>query len=330
MRLRRPRDHGLQRGRGGRAVDLDRVERAATAIDPVFLRSPQFLAEELREPLGCDVVLKVETANPIRSFKGRGTDWLARSGGDGPLACASAGNFGQGLAYAGRTNGREVHVFVAADANPLKVERIGALGAAVTAVDGDFDDAREAVAAAAAERGWQLVVDGLDAEIAEGAATMAVELAGRERLDAVLVPVGNGSLVCGVAAWLKHAGPDTEVIAVGPEGAPTMERAWRTGDDSPGEPTTTIADGLASRVPVPEALELMREVVDRFVLVSDQAMLRAVRLLYERCGLITEPSGAAGVAAAAELGEELRGRRVATPLCGSNITPDLLARALEA
>jgi threonine dehydratase len=332
VRLHRARDHDLRRGRngGGASVDLDRVKRAATAIDPVFLRSPQFLAEELREPLGCDLVLKVESANPIRSFKGRGTDWLARCGGEGPLSCASAGNFGQGLAYAGRSNGREVHVFVAAGANPLNVERIRALGAAVTEIDGDFDDAREAVAGAAAERGWQLVVDGLDAEIAEGAGTMAIELAAYGTFDAVLVPVGNGSLICGVASWLKHVSPGTEVIAVGPEGAPAMERAWRTGDTSPGEPTGTIADGLASRVPVPEAVELMRQVVDRFVLVADDSMLRAVRLLYERCGLITEPSGAAGIAAAMELGDELRGLTVATPLCGSNVTPDLLARALEA
>ena len=310
-------------------LDLARVERAAAEIDPVFRDSPQFLAEELGGPLGCDLVLKVETVNPIRSFKGRGTDWLARSGGEGPLACASAGNFGQGLAYAGRSNGREVHVFVAADANPLKVERIRALGATVTEIDGDFDDAREAVVSASGERGWQLVVDGLDAEIAEGAGTMAVELARLPPLDAVLVPVGNGSLICGVAGWLKHTSPETEVIAVGPDGAPAMERAWRTGDTSADEPTTTIADGLASRVPVPEAVELMRTVVDRFVLVNDDAMLRAVRLLYERCGLITEPSGAAGIAAAMALKAELRDRRVGVPLCGSNVTPDLLRRALS-
>lgn len=311
-------------------VDLARVERAASAIDPVFLNTPQFLAEELREPLGCEVVLKVETVNPIRSFKGRGTDWLARSGGAAPLACASAGNFGQGLAYAGRTHGREVHVFTARDANPMKVQRIRALGAQVDAVDGDFDDARETVAEAATERGWQLVVDGLDTEIAEGAGTIAVELARHGKLDHLLVPVGNGSLICGVAAWVKHASPDTEVIAVGPAAAPAMERAWRTGDMSVGGPTATIADGLASRVPVPEAVELMREVVDRFVLVDDQALLTAMRLLYERCGLITEPSGAAGVAGVMALGEELRDRAVATPLCGSNVTTELLARALEA
>lgn len=310
-------------------VDLGRVERAAQLIDPVFRDTPQFLADELREPLGCDVVLKVETINPIRSFKGRGTDLLARESGGAPLACASAGNFGQGLAYAGRTHGREVHVFTAADANPLKVARIRALGAAVEVVDGDFDDARDAVEAAAAERGWQLVVDGLDAEIAEGAGTMAVELAPFGRLDHVLVPVGNGSLICGVASWMKSVSPDTEVIAVGPVGAPAMERAWRTGEMETGGPTTTIADGLASRVPVPEALQVMRRVVDQFVLVEDALLLRAVRLVYELCGLVTEPSGVAGIAGILALGEELRGRTVGVPLCGSNVTAHDFARALE-
>ena len=180
-------------------IDAGRVERAAGLIDPVFRDTPQFLAETLREPLGCDVVLKVETVNPIRSLKGRGTDLLARGGDDTPLACGSAGNFGQGLAYAGRTHGREVHVFAAAAANPLKLERMRALGADVVIVDGDFDDAKDAVEARSREQGWRLVIDGRDAEIAEGAATMALELARFGPLDHVVVPVGNGSLICGVA-----------------------------------------------------------------------------------------------------------------------------------
>ena len=174
------------------------------------------------------------------------------------------------------------------------------------------------------------MVDGRDVEIAEGAATIALELARFGALDHVLVPVGNGSLICGVASWMKSVSPETEVIAVGPTGAPAMERAWRTGEMAKGEPTTTIADGLAARVPVPEALELMRKVVDRFILVPDELMLRAVGLVHERCGLVTEPSGAAGVAGVLALGDELRGRTVGVPLCGSNVTPDDFTRALKA
>ena len=309
-------------------VDLGRVERATQLIDPVFRDTPQFAPEALGEALGCEFVLKVETVNPIRSFKGRGTDLLAQAGSRAPLACASAGNFGQGLAYAGRTHGREVRVFAAADANPLKLARMRALGAEVELVDGDFDDARDAVAAESDTRGWQLVVDGLDPEIAEGAGTMAVELARFGHLDHVLVPVGNGSLICGVASWLKSVSPDTEVIAVGPTGAPAMERSWRTGQIVEGGPTTTIADGLAARVPVPEAVELMKKVVDRYLLVDDDLLLRAIRLVYEACGLVSEPSGAAGIAGALALGDELAGRTVGAPLCGSNATPELFARAL--
>jgi threonine dehydratase len=129
---------------------------------------------------------------------------------------------------------------------------------------------------------------------------------------------------------MKSVSPDTEIIAVGPTGAPAMERAWRTGEMARGEPTATIADGLAARVPVPEALELMRKVVDRFILVDDALMLRAVRLVHEHCGLVTEPSGVAGIAGVLELGDELRGRCIGVPLCGSNVTADDFARALNA
>lgn len=310
-------------------IDPARVEEAARAIDPVFTGSPQLRAEDLGAAVGCDVVLKVETVNPIRSFKGRGTDLLVRESQDAAVACASAGNFGQGLAYAGRTHGRAVHVFTAASANPMKVARMRALGATVHQVADDFDAAKDAAEAEAARHGWRLVVDGREPEIAAGAATMALELgAGPWTLDHVLVPVGNGSLICGIGSWVKATSPGTEVVAVGPAGAPAMERAWRTGDMAPGGPTATIADGLAARVPVPEALELMREVVDRFVLVDDELLLRAMRLLVERAGILSEPSGAAGLAGLLALGEELRGRTVAVPVCGSNVTPADLARAL--
>src|SRR3954452_11109235 len=310
-------------------IDPARVERAARAIDAVFTTSPQLRAEDLGAAVGCDVVLKAETVTPIRSFKGRGTDLLVRTSRDGAFACASAGNFGQGLAYAGRTHGRAVHVFTAAGANPSKVARMRALGATVHQVEGDFDAAKDAAEAEAAQRGWRLVVDGREPEIAEGAATMALELGvGPWTLDHVLVPVGNGSLICGIASWVKATSPATEVIAVGPTGAPTMERAWRTGDMAPGGPTATIADGLAARVPVSEALELMRDVVDRFVLVDDELLLRAVRLLVDRAGILSEPSGAAGLAGLLALGDELRGRTVGVPVCGSNVAPADLARAL--
>ena len=311
-------------------IDAGRIERAAAEIDPRFLGTPQFVAGPLGDELGCRVRLKLETITPIRSFKGRGTDLLARTAGDGDvLACASAGNLGQGLAFAGRTRGLPVEIFAARDANPLKLDRMRALRATLHLVDGDFDAARAAVADAAEREGWRLVVDGRDRELAEGAGTIAVELtAGVEPPDVVIVPVGNGSLACGIASWLKAVHPATRVIAVGPAGAPAMERAWRTGALETGPPTTTIAEGLAARVPVAEAVGVMRATVDDFVLVEDERMLEAMRLLIDVCGLISEPSGAAGIAAALDLRDELRDATIAVPICGANVTREVLGRAL--
>src|SRR6185295_11996704 len=113
-------------------ISLDRIAHAATLIDPVFLNSPQFLAESLSAQLGCRLVVKVETVNPIRSFKGRGAEYVAASlHGRPQLVCASAGNFGQGMAFAARKRGLALTVFAAVSANPLKVERMRALGADV-------------------------------------------------------------------------------------------------------------------------------------------------------------------------------------------------------
>jgi threonine dehydratase len=316
--------------RSAMPLEPARIEEAAAVIDPVFRDTPQFVSDGLTEALGATTLLKVETANPIGSFKGRGTDWLVRALGDGaPVACASAGNFGQGVAYAGRSRGVEVHVHVAADANPGKVARMRALGAHVHAVDGDFDAAKEAAEADAAAHGRRYVVDGREAAIAEGAGTMALEAARAPlEVDHWLVPVGNGSLIAGIARWVKATRPQTRVIAVGPAGAPVMERAWRTGDLEAGGPTATIADGLAARVPVAEAVAEMRETVDAYVLVDDEALLDAMRLVFEHTGLVVEPSGAAGVAGAVALRDELRGAAIATPLCGANVAAELLARLL--
>jgi threonine dehydratase len=309
-------------------VDATAIGHARGDIDPVFLDSPQYVAEGLGEATGFRPLLKVETLNPVRSFKGRGGSLLAaRARRDEVLVCASAGNFGQGVAYGARSNGLRSVVFAARDANPAKLARIRGLGADVQLVEGDFDAAKDAAETTAAEEGWRLVVDGRDPEIAIGAGTMAAELtAGPAPVDAVAVPVGNGALAWGLSAWFKAQRPATRVIAVGPAGAPMMERAWRTGSLEPMGPTDTIADGLAARVPVPEAVAALRRNVDDFVLVDDEAIVAATAMLLDLAGVLAEPSGAAGLAGALALGEELHGATVALPICGSNLPEGLLGR----
>ncbi len=304
------------------SITVEGIREAASLIDPVFLDTPQFDCEALSKRIGVTTVLKVECVNPVRSFKGRGTDNLVkRLGGQQPLVCASAGNFGQGMAYACRRSGRRLTVFAGATANPLKVERMRALGATVVIAGEDFDAAKDAARRRADERGELYIEDGLAGTIGEGAGTIGMELTRDAPLDAVFVPLGNRSLVNGVGTWIKYAAPSTRVVAVCAAGAPAMELSWRAGRPVMA-PSSTIADGIAVRVPVPEALEIMRTTVDEVMLVTDEEIRFAMRVLLFDAGLVVEPAGAAGVAAAMRRRDELAGRRVATPLCGGNLTPE--------
>jgi threonine dehydratase len=307
-------------------ISIDNIREAATLIDPVFVHSPQFMSEPLSKRLGVTTVLKVESVNPIRSFKGRGADYLLHRLGDDArgLVCASAGNFGQGMAYACRKRGRQLTVFAARSANPLKVERMRALGARVELRGDDFDAAKDAAKRHAGDSGDIYVEDGLLGAIAEGAGTIAVELTqATEPIDAVFVPLGNGSLVNGMGTWLKRFSPATIVIAVCAETAPSMALSWQAGRPITA-PSATIADGIAVRVPVPEALGTMAHTVDEVILVSDGEMRSAMRALHADAGLVIEPAGAAGVAAIARRADEFRDKRVATPLTGGNLTVEQL------
>ena len=144
----------------------------------------------------------------------------------------------------------------------------------------------------------------------------------KEPLDAVFVPLGNGSLVNGIGTWIKRSSPATRVIAVCAAGAPAMELSWRAAKPVSTDKTDTIADGIAVRVPVPQALVAMRETVDEVMLVSDQEMLSAIKMLFHNAGLVAEPAGAAGLAAAAKRRAEFAGGRVAVPICGGNLTEE--------
>ncbi|HEX2315767.1 MAG TPA: pyridoxal-phosphate dependent enzyme [Thermomonospora sp.] len=302
-----------------------RIERAAHAIDPVFTGSPACGHDGLAAALGVRrVIVKDETRNPIRSFKGRGASWfMAHLGGDGPLVTASAGNFGQGLAYAARARGRALTVFAAETASPVKVAAMRRLGARVRLAGDDFDAAKAAAVACAREGGGRLVVDGDDREIAEGAGTIAWELTRQVTdapLDTVLVPLGNGALAGGVGTWLRHAWPGTRVIAVAAEGAPAMARSWRENRAVTTPGVDTVADGIAVRVPVPYALRVMRDTVDEVLEVPDEAIVAAMRLLHRTLGLVAEPAGAAGLAAVLAHPDAFAGLSVGTVACGANLT----------
>jgi threonine dehydratase len=195
------------------------------------------------------------------------------------------------------------------------------LGAKIELEVGDFDQAKDAARRHAENAGALFVEDGLLGPIAEGAGTIGVELSSREPLDAVFVPVGNGSLVNGVGTWLKHQTPKTKVIAVCAATAPSMALSWESRQPVTA-PSTTIADGIAVRVPVPDAVDIMLRTVDEVMLVDDDEMRNAMRWLFEDCGLVVEPAGVVGVVAIARRAREFAQRRVATILTGGNLTSE--------
>ena len=305
-----------------RRLSLERIAQAATIIDPVFLDSPHYRAEALEQQLGCRLVVKVETLNPIRSFKGRGAEYrVATLDGRPHLACATAGNFGQGMAFAARKRGLPITIFASLNANPQKVERMRAFGADVRLVGEDVDAAHLAARAFAAESGAQLVEDGRDAAISEGAGTIGVELLRwPEPFDAILVPLGDGALLAGVARWVKAHQHDTQMIGVCASGAPAMERSWRAGQVQDLGRAETIADGIAVTMPFPEALGDLMGLVDDMLLVDDHALVAAMRQAHQELGVVLEPAGAAGLAALLTYRERFSGQLIGTILSGGNIT----------
>ncbi|MGD1930198.1 MAG: threonine/serine dehydratase [Leptolyngbyaceae cyanobacterium] len=296
-------------------------------IDPVFLNTPQFELEALNRALGIRTVLKVETLNPIRSFKGRGTDYFVQnSSQESTFVCASAGNFGQGMAYACRKNQISLVVFAATTANPLKIEQMRRLGADIHLAGADFDGAKDAGKAYAAENGGVFVEDGKVAEVSIGAGTIGLELSQYpDPIDTLLIPLGNGALINGVGTWFKASFPKTKVIGVVAENAPSMQLSWCRDLVVTTETAETISDGIAVRHPVPEALQIMKTTVDDIVQVSDEATIKAMRLVYNFAGIVIEPAGAVGLAAAMMFKKRLLGQIIATPLCGSNMTVEQIA-----
>jgi len=306
-------------------LDLRRIRAAVGSIDPVFLDTPQYESAPLNEAMGCSLTLKVETLNPVRSFKGRGTETVmsafVRQQRCSSVVCASAGNLGQALAYSGARRGIAVTVFAAESANPLKLQRMRSLGADVHVEGADIERPRILARAHANTKGSYLVEDSLDIETCEGAATIGLELVNApQTLDAVLVALGGGALASGVGHVMRELSPETRVVAIQPTGAPAMALSWRSKAIVNTDTIDTIADGVAGRHPIPEVLDDLLEVVDDVVLVDDNTIKNGMRHLFELAGLVVEPSAALGVAVLLDDPQRFRGMNVATIICGSNVT----------
>lgn len=306
---------------------IEEIQSAHKVIDPVFLHTPQYECETLGNYFRNQVVLKIETINPIRSFKGRGADLLVAGSDQQELICASAGNFGQAMAYACRKKNIRLSVVVSEAANAFKVDRMKSLGATVISKGYDFDEAKMEARDIAAQSGIRFVEDSLDADTIIGAGTIGLELSAfASQLDFLLVPLGNGALINGIAKVFKAYGHSTKIIAVQSIGASAMIESWRLGEVIIHETINTVAEGIGVRIPVPEALHDMHGLVDEGLLVKETSIFNAMELIRHHTGLIVEPSAAVGIAALLENREFFEQRSVGTVLTGSNLTAEQMRK----
>jgi threonine dehydratase len=243
---------------------------------------------------------------------------------------ASTGNHGQSVAYAARLFGTRATIFMPEAANPLKAAATVAMGAEVIQTGRDFDTARLAAEEHAARHDLRYIHSSNEPMLVAGVGTAALELLEDvPELDVLFVPVGAGSGVLGAGVVARAVNPAIRVVGVQAEGAPAVYRSWREGRRVVTETVTTFAEGLATREPFEMPLALFPSLVDEMMLVDDDQIAAAIRLIVETARLVAEGAGAAVVAAAMTRRDELAGKNVGLIISGGNITTEQLRRVLS-
>lgn len=309
------------------------VLAARAVVGRHLRRTPLASYPSLDALLGARALVKHENQQPTGAFKVRGgvnlVSRLAEGERSRGVICASTGNHGQSVAYAARLFGVRAAVVVPAGANPSKVASMRDLGAEVVFHGSDFDEARERCEGLARERGVRYVHSGDEPLLIAGVGTIALEIfEDAPEVETIVVPVGGGSGAAAACLVAKTLNPNVEVIGVQAERAPAAYKSWRAREllcDS----TETEAEGLATRTAFGLPQRMMWEMLDDFVLVSEEEIRRGVKLYVEHARTLAEGAGAASLAAALKLRERLAGRTIALVLSGGNITVEQLRRALE-
>jgi len=312
--------------------DLADVLAARRRIEPYLRPTPLYRYPALDTLTGARVQVKHENHQPVGAFKVRGgvnlVSQLTEDERWRGVIAASTGNHGQSVAYAAEALGVRAVICVPEQANPVKVESMQALGAEVVFHGADFDEAREHCEKLAAEHRYRYVHSGNEPALIAGVATYTLEiLEASPDVEAIVVPVGGGSGASGACLVAKAVRPSIEVIGVQSEAAPAAYRSWRAGAPV-ADTTSTFAEGLATRTAFELPQQIMRDRLDDFVLVTEEALRDATRLMIEKTRNLVEPSGAAALAAVMSAPGRFRGRDVALICSGGNISPAQLAALL--
>ncbi|MGD9710475.1 MAG: threonine/serine dehydratase [Thermomicrobiales bacterium] len=317
-----------------RTPSLKDIYKARLIVDKYLPRTPLIQSPVLSEKLGFDLYLKCENLQPVGAFKIRGGINLLATLPDsirarGVVGC-STGNHGQSIAWAARQFGVRAVIYMPEVANPIKVESMRRLGAEIVFEGADFDAARIAAEARAERDGLYYIHSANEARLIEGVGTYALEIMEAvPDLDVLLVPIGAGSGACGSVIAGKGINPELTVIGVQAVGAPVVHDSVKQGQLLAYDTMETFAEGLATRVAFELPVRILCEGIDDIVLVTDAEMRRAVLTLLESHRLLAEGAGAASLAAAKNLAETLRGKKVAAVVSGGNFTLDALRQALD-
>ena len=309
------------------------IREAQKYLAKYFAPTRLVAAPFLRAASGRKVYLKLETELPTSSFKVRGAFWaLAQRMSRGPVeevVASSTGNHGAAVAYAAKQFGIKARIFLPVNCNPVKRARIAALGA--TIVESGADDLASAFALAAEnskQPGVYFLNDPTDEDLPAGPATIGCEILEQlPQTSAIVVPMGDTALIRGIAAATKQLAPQVKIIGVQAEQAPSYYLSWKQGKVVGTETCDTIADGLATRTPEVANVRDVKNLVDDVILVSEEEMLRAIKVLLLEEHVLAEPAGAASTAALLHSSENC-GDHAVMVVSGANIARAVLRRAI--
>lgn len=316
-----------------RAPTFEDVLLARRRIAPYLIRTPMHSYPAVNELIGTEVFIKHENHQPVGVFKVRGgvnliSQLSEEERGRGVIA-ASTGNHGQSVAFAARLFGVKARIVVPEGANPGKVASMRGMGAEVIFHGERFDQARGHCEYLARRDGYRYIHSGDEPLLIAGVATEALEMLEDEpALDVIFVPVGGGSGAAGVCITSRAVKPALQVIGVQSESSPAAYESWRL-KRLVEAPNRTIAEGLATGTAFSLPQQIMWELLDTFVLVTDDDIQRAMVWMLERAHTLAEAAGAAPLAAAFRMRTELRGKKVGLICSGANTSLEHLKRSLE-
>jgi threonine dehydratase len=305
--------------------DLADVLAARQRIAPYLRPTPLYRYPALDAMTGTQAWIKHENHQPVGAFKVRGgvnlVSQLTADERRRGIIAASTGNHGQSVAYAADLFGVHAVICMPEQANPVKVESMRALGAEVVFRGRDFDEAREYCEKRAADDGYRYIHSGNEPSLIAGVATYTLEIIeARPDIDVIVVPVGGGSGAAGACVVAKAVRASIEVIGVQSEAAPAAYRSWQA-RSLVEDTTSTFAEGLATRTAFELPQRILWQLLDDFVLVSEEALRTATRLMISTTRNLVEPAGAAALAAVLDQPGRFADRKVALICSGGNISP---------